>query len=232
MGTVAPIIVPSPNSLEITWNEPIPEGSVFQFKHENSNEWMTWVGNDTGDSLTLPGLAAGVYEVRLMDAQGNVLHEETVTVATPSDGTVASKALKPKAKVDKKAATISSVTVSWTDPKKADNTRYVLSYSVKVGKKWTVVDQFSTADNMHIFTGLNPNTSYRITVTAVNANGEAGTNKKGKVTSVVNITAKTLKYTAVKVSKLVQYPDFVGPKVEATITPPRKVPADGRGTIR
>jgi hypothetical protein len=142
----------------------------------------------------------------------------------------APKALKPTAKVFRQATTINSVTVSWTDPRKAtadSNTRYVVQVSIKVGKKWTVQEQFSTADNTHTFTGLDQNTSYRITVTAINANGEEGKNKKGtKVTSVVNITAKTLKYTAVKIKKPVKYTNTDGASmVEATITQPNKKPA-------
>jgi len=214
------------NSVVISWTAALPEGGVFQFKHENSDDWMTWKGIFAENTATIPGLAAGMCEVQLVDAAGNVLHKETVTVAAPTDGIVVPKALKPKAKVHKKLATINSVTVSWTDPRKADNTRYVVSYSIKVGKRWTVVDQFSTAENRHTFTGLNPNTSYRVTVTAINAEGKPNTNKAGKVTSSVNITAKTLKYTAVRVSKPVKFTTEDGAaRVEATVRPPAKVPA-------
>jgi len=74
--------------------------------------------------------------------------------------------------------------------------------------------------------GLKPSTSYKFSITAVNTNGEFGKNKAGKVTSVVSITAKTLKYTAVKVSKLVKFTAGNGTaRVEATVTPPKQVPA-------
>ena len=115
----------------------------------------------------------------------------------------AANALKPKVKVDKQAATISTVTASWTDHKNAtpsSNAGYEVSYSIKEGKNWTVVEssKFRTSEKTHTFIGLKPGTSYRITVTALNADGEPGTNKKGKVTSLVNATAKTEKYAAVK----------------------------------
>jgi len=53
--------------------------------------------------------------------------------------------------------------------------------------------------------GLKPNTSYKFTVTAVNANGDTSNGKSKPKDVAVNITAKTAKYAAVskvKVSKV------------------------------
>jgi len=217
------------NSVAISGLNSLPEGSVLQFKQEGG-DWTTWIANNAENTTTIPGLAPGEYEVRVVDAQKNISYtDNAITVTVAASSVPAPMALKPKAKVDKKAATINSVTVAWPDTKKMtaqSNTRYVVSCSVKVGKNWVEVEQVSTADRTHTFTGLNPNTSYRVTVAAVNANGEFGTNKKGnKVTSVANITAKTLKYAAVKVSKLVRTEVDGVSKVEAAIAPPKKIPA-------
>ena len=222
--------VDTDNSLAISWTDSLPEGSVVQFK-QDGGEWTTWITNNAENTTTIPGLAPGEYEIRVVDAQRNISYtDNAITVTVASSSIPAPPALKPKAKVDKKAATIDSVTVAWPDTQKMtaqSNTRYVVSCSVKVGRKWVEVEQVSTADRTHTFTGLNPNTSYRVTIKAVNADGKFGTNKKEtKVTSVANVTAKTLKYTAVKVSKPVKFTtEDDAAMVEATITPPKKVPA-------
>jgi len=226
MSTVSLLTVTGgSNSLVISWTAPLPVGSELQFK-KVGDKWTTWEGNFAGTSTTIPGLVAGTYEVQLVDANGNNLFTESGVVVAAS-GKSAPTALKPKAKVEKQVATINSVTVSWAAKKATaeSNARYVVSYSVKEGKIWTEEGKFSTSGNNHLFTGLKPGTSYRITITAVNANGEAGTNKKGKPTSVVTVTAKTLKYTAVKVSKPVKFTTEGSWKVAATITLPKKVPA-------
>jgi hypothetical protein len=183
------------------------EDGVFQFKlaSERDTTWITWKGSFTGNSISKPGLAAGTYDVRWVDAEGNV-HLETVTV-TASDDTVA-VALKPKVKVGKKgtadATTASSITLTLTDHPKAtaeSNVRYVVTCFEKVGKVWTEVERISTTDDKVTFTGLKANSSYRYTITAFNANGNSK-NAKGTKDVAVTVTAKTLKYAAVSKLKV------------------------------
>jgi hypothetical protein len=184
------------------------EDGAFQFKlaAESDSKWITWKGSFTGNSISKPGLAAGTYHVRWVDANGEV-HLETVTVA--ASDVIAAVALKPKVKVGRKgtadATTINSITLTLTDHKNATaetNVRYLITCFEKVGKVWTEVERVSTTDDKYTFTGLSANTSYRFTITAVNANGKT-TNAKNKEV-VTTLTAKTLKYAAVSKMKAIK----------------------------
>ena len=197
------------NSLTISWTDSLPEGAVFQYSADSGTTWITWKGNTDGNSTTIPGLKDGEYEVRLMNAEGNVLHEEPVAVDAPSGGTVAPVAKKPKVKAGKKgttdATTIRAITLTLTKHKKAtaeSNALYVITHFVKVDKVWMEIERVSTSDDKCTFTGLNPNTSYKFTITATNADGDS-VNGKGKPVAA-NVTAKTAKYVAVKKLKTVR----------------------------
>ena len=194
-----------PNVLTISWaEETLPSDSVFQYKRTSANgsQWMTWKGESKGNSTTIPGLAAGTYDVRLMDANGETIHSETGVEVDSADTSVANP-LKPKVKVDKSATTIGSIALTWANNTKANagknigsNARYVITCLVKSGKNWTPVEQFTTTDSRYTFTGLNHSTSYKFTVTAVNADGKQ-TDARGREVAV-SVTAKTAKYTAVQ----------------------------------
>jgi hypothetical protein len=214
------------NSVTVSWDkDTLPEGDVFQYKSKSGGDWVTWGGKHAGDSITIPGLLAGEYETRWKTAEGDFVDTGTITVAA-SDGT-APTALKPKVKAGKKgteeATTINSITLMLTDHRNAtaeSNVRYVITCSVKVGKNWTEIERISTSDDKYTFTGLKPNTSYKFTITAVNAQGKQ-TNDKGKDVSVTK-TMKTAKYAAV--SKVKAFKD--GDDVKLTWTTPKK-PAPG-----
>ena len=195
-----------PNSLTISWTVTPAAGSVFQYRQ--GGDWTTWKGQSTGNSLTLSGLKAGTYEVRMVSKQGVPTDSKTETVT--SSGNIVSVPLKHKASVDKKVSkpTISSVTLQITPAAKAtseSNVRYVIDI-VKTGKMtgrpagftpFTITAaSLAQTSNKVLVDGLNPNTSYKFTVTAVNANGDS-VDGKGK-SVLVNVTAKTATYTAVQ----------------------------------
>jgi len=194
------------NTITIAWGEtPLPPGSMFQYKltSEDNTKWMTWQGGITDNNVKISGLAADTYDVRMLDADGNTVFTETEVVVTASTASVVPP-LKPKVSVVKKgveAPSITSLTLTWTDHKNAtaeSNARYVVTRFVKVGKTWEVVEQFTASGGKYTFTDLTPNTSYRFTVTAVNAKGDSSNGKAKPKDVAVSVTAKTAKYTAVQ----------------------------------
>jgi hypothetical protein len=225
------IVTGGTNSITFSWTDPLPEGIVFQFRKEDATDWITWTGSDAGKTTTIPGLAAGKYTVRIKDAQGNFTNIETGIIVSAAAGD-APIAQKPKVKVGKKntadASTISTITLNLTAHKNADaksNALYVITRFEKINKKWVAKEWVSTMDAKYTFTDLKANTSYKFTITAVNEQGSSSNGKKKPKDVAVSITAKTLKYTAVKVKKPVQYLKDGVKMVEATITPPSKIPA-------
>jgi hypothetical protein len=92
-----------------------------------------------------------------------------------------------------------SVTLTWDAlPKKAtavSNTVYVIT-CITPNSGITPVAVSGEGKLTHTFTGLKQNTTYKFTITAVNADGTA-VDAKGKATAV-NVTAKTIKYVAPK----------------------------------
>ena len=191
-------------SLTISWTTAPPAGSVFQYR-QGSN-WITWKGQTAGSSIQMSGLKAGTYDVRLVDKQGGVIDTKTETV-NPS-GSASYVPQKPKVSLDKTVnkPTISTVTLKITPPKKAtneSNVRYVIDI-VKVGKAngrpsgftpFTVTATYLAQNSNRVLVdGLNPNTSYKVSITAINASGDSVTGKGKSV--VVNVTAKTKAYAA------------------------------------
>jgi hypothetical protein len=107
---------------------------------------------------------------------------------------------------------IASVTLVVKPHKKATsetNVRYVIDI-VKYGKvksrpegfvPMTVTAEYLAQNNNRVvIEGLSPNTSYKFSITAVNASGDSSDGKKKPKDVAVNITAKTAKYA--KVQKL------------------------------
>jgi hypothetical protein len=98
-----------------------------------------------------------------------------------------------------------------TPPKKTPeaNVRYVIDI-VKYGKikgrpsgftPLTVTAEYLTQNGGKVLvTGLNPNTNYKFTITAVNGNGDSK-NAKGKAVAF-NLTAKTAKFASPKKIKV------------------------------
>jgi hypothetical protein len=201
------------NLIMITNRDALPSGAVFQFRQAGS-EWSTWKGASSWNGTIITGLKAGTYEIRLVNKQGATLHTENgVTV---KQGTTDSTPLKHKASVDKKVSkpTIASVTLLIMPHKNAtndSNARYVIDI-VQAGKvkgrpadfiPLTVSASYlAQNDNKVLISGLNPNTSYKFTVTAVSANGETMDGKVKPKDVTVAVTAKTLNYTAVQKLKV------------------------------
>ena len=107
---------------------------MFQYR-QNGGDWIAWKGHSTGNSIMIPGLKTGTYDVRLVDKQGEVIDTNTETV-NPS-GSASYVPQKPKVSLDKKVnkPTISTVTLKISPHKKTtseSNVRYVIDI-VKVG---------------------------------------------------------------------------------------------------
>ena len=228
-----PLSIRTPVSVSVSGDEPgsnyipvtcdsLPDGARWiQYKASTSSAWMTWYTPATPTSLTtITGLKSETsYEFRFVNVCGEPVGtpwSKTTLAPTKWDACDCS-AVKPKATVDKKAATINSVTLC-LPAHVGQNAVYVINV-VQIGnvkdstkfpdnfiKSYTV----NVADLEHVKVGntmmarvvlppcLMSNTSYKFSVMALNFHGEAATNKKGKVASVVNVTAKTAKYAAVK----------------------------------
>jgi hypothetical protein len=164
--------------------------------------------------MTMSGLKAGTYDVRLVDEQGEVIEDVFGTQIT--SGMSASAPLKHRVSVDKTMSkpTIATVTLKITPSAKAtaaSNVRYIIDI-VQAGKvkgrpagftPITVTAEYLAQNgNRVLIEGLNPNTSYKFTITAVNANGETSDGKARPKDVAVSITAKTAQYTAVQKLKL------------------------------
>jgi hypothetical protein len=194
------------NSTTIDWSESsLPVGTVgFQYKESASGTWVTWATVTASDSsITFLGLKANTaYDFRFVDAEGNQIGDVMQKATIADSGTSALNPVKPKVAVIKKgtdAPTITSVTLTWDAlPKKAtaeSNVVYI-STCTTPNSGITPVAVSGTGKLSHTFTGLNPGTSYKFTITATNADGKT-IDIKGK-DATVKITAKTLKYAAVK----------------------------------
>ena len=128
------------------------------------------------------------------------------------------------------------MTLEITPPKKgtdSSNVRYVINL-IQAGKDKnpvftpiTVSTTFLAANgNKILIEGLNQNTSYKFTITAVNEAGDSSNGKSKPKDVFVNVTAKTAKYTAVKASKPMKYIDSGGSAmVESLLTLPKTIPA-------
>jgi len=126
----------------------------------------------------------------------------TVTTDTVNTGAATVAVKSSSVKSPTKQNEIDSVTVTWNH--NAANVGYTITVTQGKGKNakpvvGAVVSDITFDGNKASVTisGLNTGTSYKVTVIATNALGEATTNKSGsKVTSQKTITAKTQKYTA------------------------------------
>ena len=204
-STFAPSVTSDSDSVTIFWTEgTLPAGSKFQFKLSTSSEWITWITSAVPTSnMVITGLKADTaYEFRLMDASGEQIGEVIQKTTEQSTSDIpAANPVKPKASVVKKGdnkSTISSVTLTWDAlPKKAtadSNVVYIITCTSH--PDITPIAVSGTDKLSHTFTGLQPGTTYKFTITAVNADGESA-NAKGKPVEV-KITAKTPKYTVAK----------------------------------
>jgi hypothetical protein len=137
----------------------------------------------------------------MVDADGKQIGEVMQKATIANSGTPAANPVKPKASMVKKgtnAPTINSVTLTWDAlPKKAtteSNVVYLITCTSH--SDITPVAVSGTGKLSHTFTDLKPGTSYKFTVTAVNADGTT-VDLKGKA-ATVKVTAKTPKYAAPK----------------------------------
>ena len=246
----APELVPPPNvtadqtagkestSATVAWDSVTPSvgGTVsYEFQYStDGNAWITVSTNTTTAVIeglsggkeyrfrvrtieTVTGTNAGKYASEWSDVQA----AQKVTTSAP--GTTATVA-KPKAKVDKKAATVNSVAINIT---KNQGVSYIVTGTYKVGKKdpqWTAANKgvltatFSytvDAAGKLVVTGLKPGVKYTFMVTAVDANGNAAEGK-----NIIKVAAATAKYTASKV-KVVKKSATVD-SFKFTTTPPKK----------
>ena len=238
------------NCLIITWGGGTGPGIDFrwlQYKESTSDAWMTWYTSSQPTSpTTIAGLKSGaLYDIRLVDVCGESATQLKMQSTLVGVGTAAD-AVKPKpaVKVAGKHATTNSVTLNLPandgKNKVAANAVYVINVT-KIGKvkdpaqfpkdiitSFTVdvtgLEQVKVGKNMMVQVQyppcLMPNTSYKFSVTALNALGEATIAKKKNgdpklkngvptITSVVNVTAKTAKYAAVTKAKMVRAGDIV-----------------------
>jgi len=194
-----PTPTPDTNSVTISWSAGTqPDNGKIQFKESSSSEWITWSGDAVGNSIAIPGLKSGTaYDFRVLDISGEQVGQVIQETTKADSGTLAVPPVKPKASVVKRGEdkpTINSVTLTWDAiPKKAtaeSNVVYIITCTSD--SSITPIAVAGTGKLSHTFTGLKPNTSYKFTVTAVNADGRS-IDAKDKSPAVM-ITAKTIKY--------------------------------------
>ena len=146
-------------------------------------------------SLYMPVLADGAQYLRVV-ATGTGSYEGTVghTLTNPVKPPVpVSKPVKPAG--IKKMSTLSTATISWKHNVKN------MHYEVKCTSHPNV-NKVELTGNTVTFTGLQPGTKYKFSITSYNANNEVATDKKtGKITSRTTVTVTTKVYAAPKLPK-------------------------------
>jgi hypothetical protein len=202
------VVTPDSHSATISWSPGIlPEDiSGYQYKESTSSEWIAWVTSTTA-TVTITGLKANTaYDFRVVDASGEQIGEVIQKSTKAAVGTPIANPVKPKVSVVKKGddkPTISSVTLTWDAlPKKAtaeSNVVYIITCTTPDSGIMPIAIS-GTGKLSHTFAGLKQNTTYKFTITAINADGKS-VDAKNKVVAV-KVTAKTLKYTAVQKLKL------------------------------
>ena len=108
----------------------------------------------------------------------------------PGNGLVPVKA----AGIKKTNISLSTVTISWKSDAKNRNTFYEVNCTSHSGVS---IGDVAIVNGRHtvVVTGLSPKTSYKFSIVSYNGDTVA-TNKKGKVTSVTNVSVKTKAYSA------------------------------------
>ena len=181
------------NMLE--WNA---VSGVAWYKLEVSTNGTNWVqlgGMITGTSyqhVSLDSYTAYHYRVSAVNSGGSSTPSSVTKLLPRGTGVAAAKA----GGVKKTNVSISSTTISWKPDGKSRNTFYEVvctsHYGVNIGAVETINGRHTV-----MVTGLNPGTKYKFAIISYNGDTVA-TNKKGKVTSVANVSMKTKNYAAVK----------------------------------
>jgi hypothetical protein len=233
-------------SATVTWDQMAPAvGGTVSYELQYSVDGDVWItvtaySEDAGVfTAIIDGLAGGKdyqFRVRTVETVGAAKYaSEWSAVEAPQKVTTAAAGTtvmpKPKVKVDKKAATVSTVTLNVT---KNAGASYIVTGTFKVGKKdpryvaadkGVITETFSytvkTGGSQLVITGLQAGTKYTFMVTAIGADGSAATGK-----NIVKVVASTAKYTASKI-KLAKVTGKIPAltSFQFTTTPPGK-PAD------
>ena len=170
----------------------------------NKNLWKNWdLRLAKGSPAINTGDKAGITkdDTDLL-GQKRLVGKSVDMGAYEYNATIAN-AEKPKVKVDKKATTISSITLTWTAPKGATlGSWYSISYTDP--STGTIIRTDAITGNSYVLRNLKPNTTYKFTISLYNADNSTGVDAKGNpITATIN--AKTAKYAPVlqlKVGKL------------------------------
>ena len=184
------------SSVTLTWS---PLAGVLnyalQYRVANTTPWMYWTEpNANATSATITGLASGtVYEFRLtatnaggsnsMMARATTSGSSTTSSSTNPSAQTADPVKVSGAKADKKATTLSTVTLTWKNNDR--NAVYQITYTASSGTKTVDV-----TGNRVVIEGLEAGKKYKFSIVAKNAEGQSA--------AATTVTAATQKYAAVK----------------------------------
>jgi len=193
------------NTMTVEWKK-VNDASGYTIEYSTVS---TFPGGDATKRLEVPGsnitshtisdLQPGTeYFVRVTavgtgDYSDSSPSTESVKAETKASAAVTMQTKPSKFKASKGTATIDSIKLEWagtasggfmitfrTNPKDSSSERTVYA-----------------AGNSTIITGLQPGTTYKFTISALNERGDVGKDAKGKNTSAT-VSAKTVKFAAVK----------------------------------
>ena len=203
---------PTHNSVTLKWDSVANTTYTLTYGEQGTPEtgWktLTFTAIASTAKATVCALSAGkVYDFKLTTKVNGVTSLAATATATTDTAAGKEPAAEPtkvaKPKADKAKAGVSSVTLTW-QPATAD-TFYELVIVKK--KKEDVTKSVSCSWKLDadgkiigvVFSNLDPNSGYKFTIVAKNADDKAAQKKEKDVTFTVS--AKTAKYPAVKIDK-------------------------------
>jgi len=203
--TLQSVTATSGNTISVTWSR-VENASGYLVQYSTDSSFSGTVGEQqfnsgSATSANIGGLMPNeTYFVRVM-AIGTGAYSNSAWQTSPAVMTLHADPVKPTVKADKKASTVSTVTLTWTPD--ARNAIYdIVDRTTGVKIDASQIEYIYSGGNISgaVISGLAHGKTYRFSVVAKNANDkDTVTTKSGKETSTaVSVSAKTQKYAAPK----------------------------------